>query len=56
MNNFGLCCVISSSEPNELLVIQNGVKSVLSKAKAAGILRLVFHDAGTFDLDSKSGL
>lgn len=56
MNKFGLCCVISSSEPNELLVIQNGVRSVLSKAKAAGILRLVFHDAGTFDLDSKSGL
>lgn len=27
----------------------------MSKAKAAGLLRLAFHDAGTFDLDDKSG-
>ncbi|KAJ3701216.1 hypothetical protein LUZ61_004921 [Rhynchospora tenuis] len=47
--------IANASELNEESVIQNGVRSVLSKAKAAGMLRLVFHDAGTFDLNSKSG-
>ncbi|KAJ4794683.1 ascorbate peroxidase 6 [Rhynchospora pubera] len=47
--------IANALELKEVSVIQNGVRSVLSKAKAAGILRLVFHDAGTFDLDSKSG-
>ncbi|XP_047072564.1 putative L-ascorbate peroxidase 6 isoform X2 [Lolium rigidum] len=36
-------------------VIQNGVRNVLTKVKAAGVLRLVFHDAGTFDVGDKSG-
>ncbi|XP_072980516.1 putative L-ascorbate peroxidase 6 isoform X2 [Typha angustifolia] len=36
-------------------VIRNGVKNVISKAKAAGILRLAFHDAGTFDMEDNSG-
>jgi L-ascorbate peroxidase len=31
------------------------VKNVLTKVKAAGVLRLVFHDAGTFDVGDKSG-
>ncbi|KAJ3694217.1 hypothetical protein LUZ60_009697 [Juncus effusus] len=44
---------IESSD--NISIIQNGVRNVLSKAKAAGILRLVFHDAGTFDLNSNSG-
>lgn len=35
--------------------IQEGVKKVLTKQKAAGLLRLVFHDAGTFDLNDNSG-
>lgn len=29
---------------------------MLSKGKAAGVLRLVFHDAGTFDINDNSGL
>ncbi|KAL5697975.1 L-ascorbate peroxidase [Ranunculus cassubicifolius] len=35
--------------------IQEGVKKVLTKQKAAGLLRLVFHDAGTFDATDNSG-
>jgi L-ascorbate peroxidase len=31
------------------------VRNVLSKVKAAGMLRLAFHDAGTFDIADKSG-
>ncbi|KAM7459496.1 hypothetical protein LguiA_036490 [Lonicera macranthoides] len=31
------------------------LKKVMSKIKAAGILRLVFHDAGTFEMDGNSG-
>lgn len=27
----------------------------MTKAKAAGMLRLAFHDAGTFDSDDNSG-
>lgn len=27
----------------------------MSKSKAAGVLRLVFHDAGTFEMDDNSG-
>lgn len=29
---------------------------MLSKGKAAGVLRLVFHDAGTFDIDDNTGM
>lgn len=39
----------------ELSIIQDGVRNVLSKAKAAGVLRMVFHDAGTYDMDENSG-
>lgn len=28
----------------------------MSKGKAAGVLRLVFHDAGTFELSENSGI
>lgn len=31
------------------------IRKVLSKGKAAGVLRLVFHDAGTFDISDKTG-
>ncbi|KAJ0971229.1 hypothetical protein J5N97_019188 [Dioscorea zingiberensis] len=44
-----------ASEASDLLVIQSAVRKVLSKSKAAGILRLAFHDAGTFDLYDNSG-
>lgn len=32
------------------------MRKVLSKGKAAGVLRLVFHDAGTFDVDDNTGI
>eukprot|EP00271_Cylindrocystis_brebissonii_P015663 TRINITY_DN38619_c0_g1_i1.p1 TRINITY_DN38619_c0_g1~~TRINITY_DN38619_c0_g1_i1.p1 ORF type:complete len:403 (+),score=49.98 TRINITY_DN38619_c0_g1_i1:112-1320(+) len=35
--------------------IKAALRKVVSKPKAAGVLRLVFHDAGTFDLASASG-
>lgn len=43
------------SEASDLSVIQSGVRKVLSKSKAAAILRLAFHDAGTFNLSDNSG-
>ncbi|KAL9288872.1 putative L-ascorbate peroxidase 6 [Arabidopsis thaliana] len=36
-------------------VMQNEIRKVVTKGKAAGVLRLVFHDAGTFELDDHSG-
>ncbi|XP_039122600.1 putative L-ascorbate peroxidase 6 isoform X3 [Dioscorea cayenensis subsp. rotundata] len=43
-----------ASEASDLSVIQSGVRKVLSKSKAAAILRLAFHDAGTFNLSDNS--
>lgn len=40
----------------EYLLIKEEVRKVLSKGKAAGVLRLVFHDAGTFDIDDSTGI
>nr|AII99883.1 peroxidase [Cicer arietinum] len=40
---------------NEYLRIKQEVRKVLSKGKAAGVLRLVFHDAGTFQIDDTTG-
>ncbi|XP_061341024.1 putative L-ascorbate peroxidase 6 isoform X3 [Gastrolobium bilobum] len=37
------------------LLIKDEVRKVLSKGKAAGVLRLVFHDAGTFEIDDNTG-
>ncbi|MED6139423.1 putative L-ascorbate peroxidase 6 [Stylosanthes scabra] len=45
----------AQSSTKEYLLIKEEVRKVLSKGKAAGVLRLVFHDAGTFDLDDKTG-
>ncbi|XP_026460267.1 putative L-ascorbate peroxidase 6 isoform X3 [Papaver somniferum] len=39
---------------DKTLVIREGVRKALTKGKAAGVLRLVFHDAGTFDMNEKS--
>ncbi|KAF7848315.1 hypothetical protein BT93_L2104 [Corymbia citriodora subsp. variegata] len=36
-------------------MIKEEVRKVVSKAKAAGVLRLVFHDAGTFEMGENSG-
>lgn len=35
--------------------IREEVMKAVSKSKAAGVLRLVFHDAGTFNLGTKQG-
>ncbi|XP_042497080.1 putative L-ascorbate peroxidase 6 isoform X2 [Macadamia integrifolia] len=40
---------------DESFIIREGVRKVVSKGKAAGVLRLAFHDAGTFDMDDTSG-
>lgn len=40
---------------DESSLLHEEIRKVLSKAKAAGLLRLVFHDAGTFDKEDKSG-
>ncbi|KAJ7569923.1 hypothetical protein O6H91_01G100600 [Diphasiastrum complanatum] len=39
----------------DLEKIQEELRKVITKSKAAGILRLVFHEAGTFDLTTNSG-
>ncbi|KAJ8432068.1 hypothetical protein Cgig2_030504 [Carnegiea gigantea] len=39
----------------EYLLIKDEMKKVLTKGEAAGVLRLVFHDAGTFDSSENSG-
>ncbi|XP_062195754.1 putative L-ascorbate peroxidase 6 [Phragmites australis] len=47
--------ISSAAEPYDGSIIRSGLRNVLTKAKAAGVLRLVFHDAGTFDIGDKSG-
>ncbi|XP_054792223.1 putative L-ascorbate peroxidase 6 isoform X3 [Prosopis cineraria] len=42
------------SGTKEYLLIKEEVRKVLSKGKAAGVLRLVFHDAGTFEMDDNT--
>ncbi|XP_010525959.1 PREDICTED: putative L-ascorbate peroxidase 6 [Tarenaya hassleriana] len=36
-------------------LMRDEIRKVVTKGKAAGVLRLVFHDAGTFELDESSG-
>lgn len=36
-------------------LMQDEIRKVVTKGKAAGVLRLVFHDAGTFDIDDNTG-
>ncbi|KFK29840.1 hypothetical protein AALP_AA7G185600 [Arabis alpina] len=36
-------------------LMRNEIRKVVTKGKAAGVLRLVFHDAGTFELDDNTG-
>ncbi|KAK4422163.1 putative L-ascorbate peroxidase 6 [Sesamum alatum] len=40
---------------DEMSLLQEEIRKVLSKGKAAGLLRLVFHDAGTFDMGDRTG-
>lgn len=45
----------SASAIDETSLLREEINKVLTKAKAAGLLRLVFHDAGTFDKGDRSG-
>ncbi|GMN45433.1 hypothetical protein TIFTF001_014629 [Ficus carica] len=45
----------AESGKNEYQVIKDEIKKVLPKGRAAGVLRLVFHDAGTFEVNDNSG-
>ncbi|THG05545.1 hypothetical protein TEA_016698 [Camellia sinensis var. sinensis] len=40
---------------DDYFLVKEEVRKVLSKGKAAGVLRLVFHDAGTFETDGNAG-
>jgi hypothetical protein len=44
------CVVPCSKYPSSVLLQVSGVRNVLTKAKVAGVLRLVSHDAGTFEI------
>ncbi|KAJ0091080.1 hypothetical protein Patl1_12463 [Pistacia atlantica] len=44
------------SGTSEYLLMKEAVTKVISKGKAAGVLRLAFHDAGTFEMDENSGI
>ncbi|GFP87809.1 putative l-ascorbate peroxidase 6 [Phtheirospermum japonicum] len=45
-----------ASSTDEVSLLQDEIRKILSKGKAAGLLRLVFHDAGTFDQGDKTDL
>nr|GEV90918.1 putative L-ascorbate peroxidase 6 [Tanacetum cinerariifolium]GEY48076.1 putative L-ascorbate peroxidase 6 [Tanacetum cinerariifolium] len=45
----------NANAADDLVLLQIEIRKVLSKGKAAGVLRLVFHDAGTYDMDDDSG-
>lgn len=45
----------SASAIDETSLLHEEINKVLTKAKAAGLLRLVFHDAGTFNKGDRSG-
>ncbi|ONI34414.1 hypothetical protein PRUPE_1G481000 [Prunus persica] len=43
------------SDISEYELVKEEIRKVVTKGKAAGVLRLVFHDAGTFQVDENSG-
>ncbi|KAB1670260.1 hypothetical protein ES319_1Z185200v1 [Gossypium barbadense] len=47
--------VESGSGQSEYMRIKEEIIKVVTKGKAAGVLRLVFHDAGTYEMDENSG-
>uniref|UniRef100_A0A2P2KQ21 Peroxidase n=2 Tax=Rhizophora mucronata TaxID=61149 RepID=A0A2P2KQ21_RHIMU len=53
VKDFSLKAALSDTET--YLLIKGEVRKAVPKTKAAGVLRLVFHDAGTFELDENSG-
>ncbi|KAJ4839325.1 putative L-ascorbate peroxidase 6 [Turnera subulata] len=49
------CAKAAESDASTYVVIKDELGKVVTKAKAAGVLRLVFHDAGTYEKDENSG-
>lgn len=50
-----ICLPFVRLDLSETSLIIDEIRKVMTKIKAAGFLRLVFHDAGTFSLDDRSG-
>ncbi|KAI5673402.1 hypothetical protein M9H77_13766 [Catharanthus roseus] len=50
-------CVANAADlgASAISYMKEEIQKALSKGKAAGVLRLVFHDAGTFDINDKTG-
>ncbi|XP_031102372.1 putative L-ascorbate peroxidase 6 [Ipomoea triloba] len=46
---------VCASAADETFLVREEIGKVLSKVKAPGVLRLVFHDAGTFEMEKKTG-
>ncbi|CAI0415120.1 unnamed protein product [Linum tenue] len=47
--------IAAESGESAYLSVKEEVRKVVSKGKAAGVLRLAFHDAGTFEISGTSG-
>ncbi|XP_065848771.1 putative L-ascorbate peroxidase 6 [Euphorbia lathyris] len=45
----------NATQLDTYMLMKGEVRKVVSKSKAAGVLRLVFHDAGTFEINDNSG-
>ncbi|RXH72418.1 hypothetical protein DVH24_012102 [Malus domestica] len=45
----------AESDGSEYELMKEEIRKVVTKGKAAGVLRLVFHDAGTYQIDDNSG-
>jgi L-ascorbate peroxidase len=51
----GFQALAALDESSTLELIQTELRKVISKGKAPGVLRLAFHDAGTFNITKLSG-
>ena len=49
------CMSNENYSENELKSIQTELRKTLKRPRAAGLLRLVFHDAGTFNIKTNTG-
>ncbi|XP_068345726.1 putative L-ascorbate peroxidase 6 isoform X1 [Pyrus communis] len=57
MRPFSECTAAKAAESDgsEYELMKEEIRKVVTKGKAAGVLRLVFHDAGTYQIDDNSG-
>ncbi|GLT85326.1 hypothetical protein SLE2022_035170 [Rubroshorea leprosula] len=53
VDNFGAKAAVPGL--SDYVAVKEEIRKVVSKGKAAGVLRLVFHDAGTFEKGDNSG-